>query len=66
VGILVRVWENGLSIGRFWLILVRVLRDALPVHNFVLNVAEGGEFTIEVHHGGFFVSYGNLRTYVDG
>ena len=24
------------------------------------------EFSVEVHHGGFFVGFGNLKSYVDG
>ncbi|CAN6291912.1 unnamed protein product [Urochloa humidicola] len=24
------------------------------------------EFTVEIHHGGFFVGFGQLRSYVDG
>jgi len=24
------------------------------------------QFSVEVHHGGFFVGSGNLKTYVDG
>jgi hypothetical protein len=46
--------------------LVRVLADGLPVHFFVLTVDEGGqEFTIEVHHGGFLVGHGSLKTYLN-
>lgn len=30
-----------------------------------LSVGNNEEFTIEVHHGGFFVGSGNMRTYVD-
>jgi hypothetical protein len=30
------------------------------------NVGDSGDqFTVEVHHGGFFVGEGNLRTYVN-
>lgn len=29
-------------------------------------VYSGDQFTVEVHHGGFFLGYGNLRSYVDG
>lgn len=30
------------------------------------NVGDGrDEFTVELHHGGFFVCYGQLHSYVD-
>jgi hypothetical protein len=33
----------------------------------VCNVGDSrDEFTIKLHHGGFFVGYGELRSYVDG
>lgn len=33
---------------------------------FVTVGNDDEEFTIEMHHGGFFVGHGHLRAYVDG
>lgn len=33
---------------------------------YLRNVGDSGDqFTVEVHHGGFFVGHGNLKSYVD-
>jgi hypothetical protein len=34
------------------------------VRNFIGD--SGDEFTVEINHGGFFVGFGKLRSYVDG
>jgi len=34
---------------------------------FPSNVGDNvDQFSVEVHHGGFFVGFGNLKSYVDG
>jgi hypothetical protein len=38
--------------------------DVVYLHN-CLTVGGNNEFTVEVHHGGFFVGSGNLKSYVD-
>jgi hypothetical protein len=59
-------WRTGCELGRLLFVLVRVLADGLSVQFFVVIVDEGGhEFTIEVHHGGFLVGHGSLKTYLD-
>lgn len=59
-------WRTDCQLGCLLFILVRVLADGLPVQFFVLAVDEGGqEFTVEVHHGGFLVGHGSLKTYLD-
>lgn len=50
--------------GNFW---VSVLQFVAFDFCAICNVGPGSdEFTVQVHHGGFFVGHGQLRRYVNG